>query len=215
MCPSKLFMLHYYGLLVIFQHIDSGFLEHSVYCDWLPFPTAVFWEKPTIVDFVRVCGRHAPQNLILCMRAATNVLRYKRNEKQVCEYGCRYSVLLEPSYFIVRFCVIAQCLFFGTPKHMLTLWKSRDITVSWWNKLDFKNFKWSWHDYCSAKRGLGPKGHSGRQPKRWWCASTAGGFDSFIAVHTVASYPGRLGVRGCSMHATKHGPMHGCYTWFR
>ena len=23
------------------------------------------------------------------------------------------------------------------------------------NKLDFKNFKWSWHDYGSAKRSLG------------------------------------------------------------
>ena len=78
-----------------------------------------------------------------------------------------------------------------------------------YNKLDFKNFKWSRHDYGSAKWGLGGIQEDSKVAKNMVMCF------HFVEGWRFASYLGGLGIRGYSMHATKHGSMHGHCTWFR
>lgn len=115
----------------------SGFVGHNAFraCSRClkSFPTASFGEKPDYTGFDRT---HWPPRSNEVQRKYSQKHKECRTAagKKVIEreYGCRYSVLLElPYYDIVRMCVVDPMhnLLLGTAKHLLSVWKSRDILL--------------------------------------------------------------------------------------
>lgn len=113
----------------------SGFVGHNALhgCSKClkAFPTISFGEKPDYTGFDRTVWeprsneshRHHAREYKECRTAQ----QQKTIER---EYGCRYSVLLElPYYDVVRMCVVDPMhnLLLGTAKHMLKVWKSRNV----------------------------------------------------------------------------------------
>ena len=123
-------MLHYYALLVIFQQLgkfqDSLDIPHTMLAHD-HFLQQRLEKNQTIVDFVEVCGHQAPQNHMLCMQPA--IYNCAKTHKE------RKAIIIDPGivcyyYDTVWFVLLTRCItLLGTAKHILTLWKSRDIII--------------------------------------------------------------------------------------